>query len=588
MFSPAFVRRVLKPATTHAVLIAGAVLFMIPIAWMLGTSMKTPMETTEENLRFLPHTPRPASVSPYLDDRHYLVPDGLGGVPPVVWQRAEPLIETLIRTRLEAWVPVTPGPPDQPAPHVAERDVLLAEMEKGLLDLLDRRMGDDLRNAASASMVARGFSRNDPPDEIAIADAADALALGATEIMTDEALADVFARMYRRFSVGEVRVRTDGFIATALYTGEEWSLLQGDADLVGRHDGVGRAQEVRYRMPRPGDEVRLLFVPRAVTVDDVSAIDRIFVSHRGDESWARTRFVVERNGTRYATRRTNPLYTRDWVEVELRFPGDEGDLLEQRHYRMLRPVGPAEHGEDFAVEMHVERVNALQAWSGKTLRAYREAFRQVPFARFLATSFSLAILNIVLAIFSCTLVGYAFARLQWPGRDLFFVLVLATMMLPPQVTMIPQFIIMKELGWYNTLVPLWILSAFGIPFFIFLVRQFAKNIPVDLEDAARVDGCGFLRIYWHVLLPLIRPVIVTIAIFTFMMTWNNFIMPLIYLNDERLFPVALGLFKFNLSVGQDVSLMMAGAFIASLPSIALFAFLQRYFIEGVTLSGTKG
>src|SRR5690606_7847596 len=139
--------------------------------------------------------------------------------------------------------------------------------------------------------------------------------------------------------------------------------------------------------------------------------------------------------------------------------------------------------------------------------------------------------NIVLAIFSCTLVGYAFARLNWPGRDLCFGLLLATMMLPPQVTMIPQFLIIKSLGWYNTLMPLWIFSAFGTPFFIFLVRQFLKNVPGDLEDAARIDGCGSLRIYWHVMLPLIRPVMATIAIFTFMGTWNNFMQPLIYVND---------------------------------------------------------
>lgn len=316
-------------------------------------------------------------------------------------------------------------------------------------------------------------------------------------------------------------------------------------------------------------------------------IDRILVSHRADESWAQTRFHVERNGVRYVSAPGRPLFGRDWLEVELRFPGSEGTLLEQHNYIMLSADGVARGNVPFAVEMEVTAASLWGAWGSKVARAYSQAFRQVPFARYLATSFSLAIITIILAVFSATIVGYAFARLEWPGRDFFFVLLLATMMLPPQVTMIPQFIIMKELGWYNTLVPLWILSGFGIPFFVFLVRQFLKNIPRTLEDAARIDGCGFLRIYWHVMLPLIKPVILTITIFTFMATWNNFFAPLVYLNDERLFPVALGLFKFNLSVGQDVSLMMAGAFVASLPSIVLFACLQRYFVEGVTLTGTK-
>src|SRR5690606_21723607 len=165
-----------------------------------------------------------------------------------------------------------------------------------------------------------------------------------------------------------------------------------------------------------------------------------------------------------------------------------------------------------------------------------------------------------------------FARLEWPGRDVFFGILLATMMLPPQVTMIPQFILFKEIGWYNTLLPLWAMSAFGVPFFIFLVRQFFKNIPGDLEDAARIDGCGFLRIYWHVMLPLVKPVVATIAIFTFMASWNNFMVPLIYVTDERLFPLSLGLFKMSLNLGGgggDIGLMMAGSFMMTLPIIVV-------------------
>ena len=154
--------------------------------------------------------------------------------------------------------------------------------------------------------------------------------------------------------------------------------------------------------------------------------------------------------------------------------------------------------------------------------------------------------------------------------------------------MIPNFLIMKNLGWFNTLLPLWVPAFFGAPFFVFLVRQFFKNVPKDLEDAARIDGCGFLRIYWHVMLPLVKPTIATIGIFTFMHAWNNFMGPLIYVNDERLFPLALGLFKFNLRSGGEVCLMMAAASMMTIPVIALFFFAQRYFIQGISLTGTKG
>jgi multiple sugar transport system permease protein len=256
---------------------------------------------------------------------------------------------------------------------------------------------------------------------------------------------------------------------------------------------------------------------------------------------------------------------------------------------LLHPIGDAlDDAPPFAISMTVTKTNHAGAWFGKLTRNYRLAFRQANLTRYIMTSFALAILNIVLAVFSCSMVAYAFARLEWPGRDLCFGVLLATMMIPGQVTMIPGFLVHRWLGWYGTLLPLWVHAAFGAPFFVFLLRQFFRNVPKDLEDAARIDGCGFLRIYWHVMLPLVKPTIATIAIFTFMGVWNNFMGPLIYINDERLFPLALGMFKFALRGGEDVGLMMAGSFIMTLPIITLFFFVQRYFIQGVSLTGMKG
>jgi multiple sugar transport system permease protein len=204
------------------------------------------------------------------------------------------------------------------------------------------------------------------------------------------------------------------------------------------------------------------------------------------------------------------------------------------------------------------------------------------------TSIALAILVILLSVFGSSLSAYAFARLDFPGRNILFGLLLATMMIPSQVTMIPVFLIHKSIGWYNTLYPLWVHAAFGAAFFIFMMRQFFLTIPKELEDAARIDGCGFFGIYWHIMLPLIRPTLVTVAIFAFMDSWNNFMGPLIYLNDERLYNLAFGLYKFNLVSGTNNSLIMAGAFVMTLPIIALFFLFQRYFIRGIAISGLGG
>ena len=166
--------------------------------------------------------------------------------------------------------------------------------------------------------------------------------------------------------------------------------------------------------------------------------------------------------------------------------------------------------------------------------------------------------------------------------------VLATLMIPPQITMIPSFVIYKYLGWYNTLAPLWVPNCLAVnAFAIFLLRQAMKGIPRDLEEAAQIDGCGWFRIYWSIALPLMRPAIAVISIFTFMFVWNDFMTPLIYVNDQRLYPLALGLFSFLAGRENQFTLIMAGSMIMTLPVILTFFFAQRHFIQGVTMTGMK-
>ncbi|MDK2971437.1 MAG: multiple sugar transport system permease protein [Candidatus Sumerlaeota bacterium] len=551
---------------THAVLVAGAALFIAPLLWMIATSIKVPREMATQDVDLLPRAPLPSPHSPYIDTRAFDEPERPDGIDEATWEEALPRIDALIESRLNAWSPETPGPAEDVPPLVDRHGIVFrTEMREGLLHLLRVRLGDAARAAG-----------------------ADAIIANAEQLLDEDALRRVFEECYRRFSVGEVRVRTTDLLTYSLGAADEWEVVSGtSASLAARNDGAVSAREVRYEF-KGSAEAHVLQRAAARPEFEPAKVDRVFVNYRGDASWARVRFEVVRDGRLWRAETDVPLYERDWIEQELRWPEANADPMERRLYLTLRDVGAAPVDAPFAVRLVLRETTPMRAWADKTARAYRQAFREVPFARYMMTSFSLSILNILLAIFSCTLTGYAFARLQWPGRDLCFVLLLATMMLPPQVTMVPHFIIVKSLGWYNTLLPLWIPAAFGIPFFVFLVRQFFKNIPADLEDAARIDGCGFLRIYWHVMLPLVRPVVATIAIFTFMGTWNNFMGPLIYLSDERLFPLALGLFKFNLQSGGDVTLMMAGSFVMTLPILVLFAFLQRYFIQGITLTGTKG
>lgn len=193
-------------------------------------------------------------------------------------------------------------------------------------------------------------------------------------------------------------------------------------------------------------------------------------------------------------------------------------------------------------------------------------------------------------VVSCSLVGYGFARLRFRGRGPLFGLMLATMMLPAQVTMIPLFLLFRSFGWIDTILPLVVPAFFGTPFFIFMFRQFFAQIPEALVEAARIDGCGYLGVWWRVMLPLCKPVIAITAVFTFITAWNDFMGPLIYLQSEEQMTLAVALNSFQNQYGdfRDMNLLMAASMITMLPCIVLFFVAQRQFIGGLTLGSVKG
>lgn len=221
-----------------------------------------------------------------------------------------------------------------------------------------------------------------------------------------------------------------------------------------------------------------------------------------------------------------------------------------------------------------------------------EVWRQVPFLTFLLNTLTVAIISILGDVVTGSLVAYGFARFRFPGREILFMMVISVLILPEEVTIIPQFIIFRNIGWLDTLKPL-ILPAFlgGGAFNIFLLRQFFLTIPRDLDEAAMIDGAGTLRILWQVLIPLAKPAIATVAIFSFLFHWNDFFRPLIYLNTVDNFTLALGLrfFRQTAETGGEPKehLLMAASVMMTLPVLLLFFSLQRYFVEGITMSGIK-
>jgi ABC-type glycerol-3-phosphate transport system permease component len=211
-----------------------------------------------------------------------------------------------------------------------------------------------------------------------------------------------------------------------------------------------------------------------------------------------------------------------------------------------------------------------------------------PFLRYALNSFLISGMAIIGSVLSCSLIAYPFARLRFRGRDKLFGIVIATMLLPGPVLVIPQFLLFYRIGWYGTYLPLIVPWFFGNAFFIFLLRQYMRTIPSELDEAARIDGAGYWEIYWRIVMPLTMPALTVVAVFAFLWTWNDFFGPLLYLDDQSQFTVALALATFVRRVGVEWNDMMAANLLSIIPVLVVYFFAQNKLIGGIASVGIKG
>jgi multiple sugar transport system permease protein len=241
----------------------------------------------------------------------------------------------------------------------------------------------------------------------------------------------------------------------------------------------------------------------------------------------------------------------------------------------------ARQGQQSAVSL-TSLIPSPVKWSN-----YAEAVKTVPLGVYLKNTLFLCGVTVLGGVLSSAVAAYGFARMQFRGREVLFMLMIGTMALPGQVTMIPVFALFRLLGWYGTFLPLIVPAFCGNAFFIFLLRQFFRTIPEELTEAARMDGANEWRIFWQLMLPLAKPALATCALFQFLGTWNDFFGPLLYINDPSRYTLAYGLQQFMSSYGGEWAQLMAGASIFTVPIIILFFLAQRTFIQGIATTGGK-
>jgi multiple sugar transport system permease protein len=554
----------------HVILVPGVVLFLVPFLWMLSTSLKTDEELVEA--RVLPALPTFRATSPYVRD--VAAPEQPPDVPPGRWHAMLPMLLSIAKAAVaqaqhESVYAASAAHINRERHHEAAAQVVVNTLLAKLNKALWRGPEQTLVSAFEALL---------------------------TPVVAREALDRVLARL----ELWAVQLRT---LSADIYNdGKEfngtWSVVSGPGTLIDVH-GNHAARQLHYHFDAPtAAPIVLMYtfsLPRKADGRSIDPADlyKLSVTLQADDSWHRIDATLDWGESHWASQRTTSIAQFRPMSVIFQPPTFDDATNRARVWVPLAQTGPRHdaHTPQAASTARLRLVispsGTAQATYGKVKRNYERAFLSVPFWRYVGNSVILVTLTTAGALFSASFVAYAFARLNWPGRSVAFVLLLSTMLLPAQVTMIPSFMIWRALGWYNTLNPLWVPAWFGGAFFVFLMVQHMKTLPRELEEAARLDGLNAVQTWWYIIMPQVKPPLAAIAIMAFLAAWNEFMGPLIYLRDEGKFPLSLGLFGMRIDQGGDWTLLMAGTMLMTLPVIVIFFLCQRYFIQGMTMSGLK-
>ena len=545
----------------HLVLLTGVAIFLFPFVWMIGLSLKTDDEAASTAI--FPAVPTFHAASPSVRPAEAKPPPA--GATADRWATVRPTL----RQRADALVAARPLPAGGNSVNAA---ALRAAAADALVDAAADRMRADVWPEADAAVV-QAFDAVAKPDVV------------------DAALNDHLARL--QITALEVHDADSVVykVVPAAAVPTAFHVVSGPGELVPLPNGGGAF--LKYHFTSGSDQPVVLAASFKSPLS-VEQFHNLVLSYQGDDGYDRVDAEVVQGAARWTSELTT--YVAGYRPAAMTFqpPSYVDDTYQARTWVPMRPTpappaaGTAAAADTMTLRLTVSPSSTPRAVWGKVERNYLRAFRSIPFWTYIGNSLLLVALTVSGQIFSAALVGYAFARLAWPGRSLAFGLLLATMMLPQQVTMIPSFLIWRTLGWYNTLNPLWIGAWTGTAFFIFLMVQFMRTIPRELEEAARIDGLNAIQTWWYVMVPLVKPTMAAIAIMAFMASWNDFMGPLVMLRDQSRFPLSLGLFGLNMDQSTDWTLIMAGNMLMTLPVIAVFFLFQRYFIEGVTVSGMKG
>ena len=554
----------------YLLLVGAAFCTMIPLLWLLTSSFKTANEIFAVPIQWFPNLPPRVASSPYIVEDAYPKIEKPMAVDEAVWKTLQPQLTQVIWAEAQSHIAA-----NGKFSNYVSSEELQTEIIEGLWQQLVAGLPDEVWNGTTDSVTA-----------------------AVRDTIIPETVDTIWGSVYREVAVGTLRIEDLDFNRTPIEV-VNWEAETGTR--IRTSDDLQTAASLSYNF-QDSDTTRMTAAISSPI--PIERIRRITLPVRGDASYHRLSLTVSvpqsgmnagstNNGITYQPTRSFVLGSALWTDSVWRVHGIPGELESsqitmQRVETNLAAQSAVEvgAGSQLFLQLSIHQPAYLSIVWDKLTSNYRNLWKKVPYNRYFVNSVFIATASTLLTLFFCSLGGYAFAKYKFRGQKILFGILLASMMVPFQVLLVPLFGLMYDIGWlnsYKAIVIPFSVGAFGV----FLMRQFIVTIPSELLDAARIDGCSEFGIYYRIVLPIIKPALGALTIYSFLGSWNGYLWPLIILRDEAKYTLPIGLANLVGIYRQDYGMLMAGTLLSLMPIVILFLAMQREFVQGITLGGVK-
>ena len=547
----------------YPLLVAAAFCTMVPLLWLLSSSFKTADEVFAAPIQWLPKLPPRITSSPYIVTDVYPKIKKPASVDPETWKTLQPELEQVIWNNVQEHISK-----NSQLSTSLQTTELQTEMTKGIWKQHVATLLPEVWNGTAESIIKE-----------------------VENSIIPETINTIWKSVYREVALGTIEIEDLEFNRTEV----ESVMWDADSDTGQQIHEADHEELIAALSYNFQDENNIRLTTTIKSPIPIDSIRRIILPVRGDASYHHLSLSVSVNGTTYQPTRPFVLNTAQSEDTIWRLHGIPGEL-ESSHIPMqqfvskqelLKSEAPGPDTENsLLLQLTIHRPSYLSIVWDKLTTNYRNLWKSVPYNQYFINSVFIATASTLLTLFFCSLGGYAFAKYQFRGKTILFGILLASMMIPFQVLLVPLFGLMYDIGWLNSYKAIIIPFSVGA-FGVFLMRQFIVTIPSELLDAARIDGCSEFGIYYRIVLPIIKPALGALTIYSFLSSWNGYLWPLIVLRDEAKYTLPIGLANLIGIYRQDYGMLMAGTLLSLLPIVVLFLAMQREFVQGITLGGVK-